>query len=412
MESRDSERPGPTRLISKDPRSNPPRRSLYVLAILTTILALEMLSFGIGRVLAARRVLYFPEHESGYPAYLGLRDPVIGWPSREEFGRGEYDVTGSRLIPAYPTPGNACISLYGDSFTWGDGVAPAEAWSNELSLLLGCRVANYGVCGYGTDQALVRFMENSTDEADVVILAHLSENILRNVNRWRRLIYPQNDFGLKPRFVLDDNEELVRVPIPDLTEEAFESLNVNPSRLEEEYFVPGAESGLRSLTFPYTWAVIRALDHFQIQAKLHGVPRYAAFYRADHPSRGLQITSRILQAFEREARARAKVPLIVVIPTAQDLMHHRKTGEWTYASLLDTTRALGTDVMDAGPAILDALGEEPPSSIFLGGDGHFNAEGNRILAQVISGIIRREVVVPSVARALDAQPSTDRGSRN
>jgi hypothetical protein len=68
--------------------------------------------------------------------------------------------------------------------------------------------------------------------------------------------------------------------------------------------------------------------------------------------------------------------------------------------------------MDAGPAILDALGEEPPSSIFLGGDGHFNAEGNRILAQVISGIIRREVVVPSVARALDAQPSTDRGSRN
>ena len=380
--------------------------------MLITILALEALAFGVGRLLAARRVLYFPEDVGGYSAYLESRDPVLGWPSREEFGHGEYDVTGSRLIPAYPAPGNACISVYGDSFTWGDGVTPEETWCNVLSRTLGCRVANYGVCGYGTDQALMRFIANSTDEADVVILAHLSENIMRNVNRWRRLLYAESALGLKPRFVLDKNDGLVRMPIPGLTEEAFESLSADPSRLGEEYFAPGGDSGLRSLTFPYTWSVFRSLGHFHFEAKLQDVPRYAAFYGVDHPSKALQITSRVLEAFESEVRARDKVPLIVVIPTAQDLMHHRRTGEWTYASLLDATRALGTQVFDTGPAILDALGEEPTSRFFIGGDGHFNAEGNRILADAMSGIVQRHTIVPSAARAHDTRPSQDRASRN
>ena len=33
----------------------------------------------------------------------------------------------------------------------------ADGWVEQLSRKLGCRVANYGVSGYGTDQAYVRF---------------------------------------------------------------------------------------------------------------------------------------------------------------------------------------------------------------------------------------------------------------
>jgi len=65
--------------------------------------------------------------------------------------------------------------LYGDSFTEGSGVDPEHAWSNVLSQLLHCRVANFGVSGYGTDQAYMRFLNNQRDPARVVVLGFLSE---------------------------------------------------------------------------------------------------------------------------------------------------------------------------------------------------------------------------------------------
>ena len=42
-----------------------------------------------------------------------------------------------------------------------------EAWSNQLSRLVGCRVANYGVSGYGSDQATIRFEQNVDGSFDV-----------------------------------------------------------------------------------------------------------------------------------------------------------------------------------------------------------------------------------------------------
>ena len=39
------------------------------------------------------------------------------------FGTGEYDASGSRIVPAFPDPaGDSCAALFGDSFTWGDEV--------------------------------------------------------------------------------------------------------------------------------------------------------------------------------------------------------------------------------------------------------------------------------------------------
>jgi hypothetical protein len=163
----------------------------------------EVAAYVAGRTLIESGIFYGVDDLSGAEDYYAKRDPVLGWPPPEHFGGEHYDESGSRRIPAFPEPGGACVSIYGDSFTYGSGVSDEAAWSNQLSMLLGCRVANYGVGGYGTDQATLRFEQNVDDEAAVVILGHLSMNILRNVNSYRKLIGVRDVFSLKPRFVLD-----------------------------------------------------------------------------------------------------------------------------------------------------------------------------------------------------------------
>ena len=161
----------------------------YVLALLAlTILVVEGISFLAGIYLQPLGIFYKPIIADDYPEYLAIRDPVLGWPAPNTFGQdGERDAVGSRIIPLFPDPASysPCVALYGDSFTWSSEVDHAHAWSNVLSGLLQCRVANYGVGGYGTDQAYLRFLHNEKDVAPIAILNHLSENILRNVNQFR-----------------------------------------------------------------------------------------------------------------------------------------------------------------------------------------------------------------------------------
>ena len=120
-----------------------------------------------------------------FAEYMAKRDPVLGWvkPVRDDL-----------------FPGEPCASVFGDSFTFSQEVSDAEAWPALLSGLLGCRVENYGVGGYGSDQAFLRFRQTPA-RGRVVMLNHLSENVLRNVNQFRNLIAPSHEWQLKPRFL-------------------------------------------------------------------------------------------------------------------------------------------------------------------------------------------------------------------
>ena len=66
----------------------------------------------------------------------------------------ERDKIGARLNnDVYET---TCIDMFGDSFTFSLDVSNNEAWPKKLSVLLDCRVYNYGVSAYGSDQILQR----------------------------------------------------------------------------------------------------------------------------------------------------------------------------------------------------------------------------------------------------------------
>ena len=194
-----------------------------------------------------------------YEHYLSVRDGVLGWPSPLTTIEN-LDSSGARVSPAFPAPGSECVSLYGDLFTFGSEVNDEQAWGNVLARELGCRVANFGVGGYGTDQAVMRFTANTKDSSSITVLGIFADNLLRNVNQYRYFLTGGEKFGLKPRYVLHDNV-LTISPLPKLSYSEFKKALANPQKSvwQHEFFLPDTNYGPTIWRFPYTWSFTKLL---------------------------------------------------------------------------------------------------------------------------------------------------------
>ena len=193
-----------------------------LVVVIVTLLSVEIAAFVGSLYLVNRGIVYRPHDDlSDYARYLERRDPVLGWITVTDEDRLADD--GSRYSPRYAEGGlpQPCIALYGDSFVWADEVDDGQTWGERMTDALGCRVANYGVRAYGTDQAYLRFRESGPDQrAPLVIMGYMTENIMRNVNQDFDLIYGFTKYGLKPRFRLTAQGELELVPLPTFTPSA------------------------------------------------------------------------------------------------------------------------------------------------------------------------------------------------
>lgn len=366
----------------------------YGLVTAITLSCLEIASCVGVRFMKARGLFYEPPAAAGRATYLAARDPVLGWPAPSKFGQGDTDAAGSRVVPAFPDPkAKVCASIYGDSFAWGEEASHEHAWGNVLAQRANCRVTNFGVVGYGTDQAYLRYSRNKADQAPVVVLSHLSENILRNVNRFRNLLAPTDVIALKPRFVVGPSGELVLVPMAAPASPAeLDDLLAYPERhLVDEYFAPGGPSGVRRVELPYTLSIKRLFSNYRMRATFEGRPPHAAFYDANHPARGLAVSAGIAKAFAREATARGASPLVLLIPLVPDFADREKTGKWVYAPLMEELDRAGVAYLDSGDRFLKVLAGRDPCSLYVRcAGGHFNEEGYRLLAELVHGWFREK----------------------
>jgi len=379
--------------------SNTKKGLFFALMLVLLLASAELLFYATGRVLEAKWLMWgVPGPPEGatqvitYQEYLKRRDPVLGWPYPMQYGK-DLDTNGAQRNPFFPhgPEGRSCVSLYGDSFTrGGDTSSPERNWGNVLSKRLGCYVANFGVGGYGTDQAYLRFRENSRDTSPVVIFGIHPADVARNLTRVRDLENRQKWFALKPRFVVDDGGRLVLIPIPDLTENQYEQvIGERPGRfiLEQEDLAPGGPAGVVNLEFPYSVSVVKnMLRYYGFRSRLLGYPEWMELLERGHPLHGLEITSKITQAWVDLAKERGRIPLVLMLPHPADFAYFKKKAEWPYHTLTEDIRRSGIAEIDFGPFLLSRVEARGGNLAgYFGATRHYNDEGNALVAEFVYG---------------------------
>jgi hypothetical protein len=368
----------------------------WAVIALLVILTAELGSYMAGEyyIIPRARYLFYHRPDPGlltkadYADYLNKRHKVLGWPAPSSFGGEKYDQSGSRWIPAFVEAGGAEVSLYGDSFTYGADVNHQQAWSNTLAKMLGVRVANYGVSGYGVDQAYLRFRERPDDEAGTVVLTIIPDDLKRNLNQQYYFLTPLRHlrFGLKPRFILQ-NHRLNLIPLPRLDHAAFVDSFSHPQKyLKHEYFIPGSDFGPTDWSFPYTLRILQALLSPQVQSWLADKPGWLAFVQEEHPSGSLDIARLIIKQFADLAQKRGKNFMVVLLPSDYSYKLYLKNGRLFMGPLLDYLHKNHITASDITPKIKDYLGGREYAGILVSrkkGAFHYNPEGNRMLAKMV-----------------------------
>lgn len=406
---------------------HPHRRFVFGALVTLLCVALIELAAYVTSHFISDDLYYRPPTESEFAKALESRETLS--PDDRQLGwlpdNGELTDSGARFSPSSSHLLTTCISLYGDSFTYAAEVTAAEAWGDLLAKKMRCGVNNYGVVGYGTDQAVLRHQLNVQDSAPVTILSVMLENIVRNINQDRTLIYGAG-IQLKPRFTLQQSD-LVFVPVPNVGPQDFASYIDSPANLlHHEYFLPGhTHLSKRRIVFPYLWHVPASvlLYHRVSQGMLNrihgGPPWYVELYDKAHPSRALELTAALANKFAIDAAHRQQKPLVLLIPTAREILYFLETDQWIQRTLVKEIRAYDIDVIDLGEPLLNRFKRTSPDTDrlceffctkpkILG--GHYTAAGNKLLAETVAEVLmhskwRRRLLETTSHRPTQATPT-------
>jgi hypothetical protein len=316
---------------------------------------------------------------------------------------GGYRASGAKHNSEFPDGEPSCGSAYGDSLVGGAEVANDEGWVEQLSHLLGCRVSNYAVGNYGTDQALLRF-RRIQDNSSIALLGINPNNVMDNVSQYDALLgAPLEPTALKGRFLFDTSDRLQWLPRPRLDSDAFVAMNRSPAEtLPHSYFLPDTRDGPVTLGFPYTVTLARAA----LKTRLHNIllrrAEWSGLYAADHPSGALRLMAAICQDFAELAKARGKRPIIVMLPLAASFRERANYGQFEYAPLVAALQAKGVEVFDPGKTMIDGLAGRSacefytrahPTTAWLMSPapcgGHFSVVGNTTIARLVAAELRR-----------------------
>jgi hypothetical protein len=318
-----------------------------------------------------------------------ILDPVLGWRYRPGFQSDSDTISvqglrSTRLYAATPSPGVRRVAVFGDSFVYGNEVADDDAWAAIIERLSPrLEVLNYGVGGYGVDQAYLRYLiEGRRLEPHVVIMGFVPDDLRRVVNVYRRFISTQELPFFKPRFVLTSEErlELIPVPAPDiaaytgyLTEpQAVQRVGVYDQWYEPliyENFLHDWSAAARVSVAAWTRVRRRYIDKDRLLRGGQFNPRSEAF----------RIQVALFRAFENDVRASGAVPLVLFFPDREALT----VSTPVYQNLLQVTRDSGVPVADLAAPFARAAAAGGVDHLFMPG-GHYSPAGNRVAAHAVA----------------------------
>jgi len=328
------------------------------------------------------------EYERSPASYLAY-DADLGWTNRpgarSTDGLYRANAAGLRSDREYslePSDGVLRIGLFGDSFVHGDGVelaaslAPlAEAALRERGVR--AEVLNFGVPGYGIDQAYLRYLQRGRRFRPALVLLGLQlENVARDASVVRALYHPSTRIPFtKPRFVLE-GDAIRAVNRPTLQPRAaLESLRDFESSGLRRY-----EFFYRPADFAQRW--YRASRLLAVAAD--GLATQGEFSTGPDPfavdGEPVRVTLAVLEAFRRDVSESGSRFELLYLPLRPDW---RLFGRDRRLDLVLREIASRFPVIDPRPKTPAGVGKWPVEA--TGADGwHYSAEGNRRVARALA----------------------------
>ncbi len=381
--------------------------SVIVLALL--FLLMEGLSHaGLYFLKSARSLVYEPisyplkpDHQktlrdvlSGKLLYL-VHNAQLGWTvNRGSRSQGLYQsnslgIRSDREYALHPPAEKIRIAAFGDSFTHCDDVSNSETWEHDLEVKdPQLEVLNFGVGGYGIDQAFLRYrLEGKRFSPQIVLIGFMSENIYRSINTFRPFYMSSSGIPLgKPRFKIENNE-LILLPNPTAGKEDIQALLNGDQAFykklkagdgyEPRRYKKGAYDFLASVRL---YKMVKTVFLLQFRENIVlGNGEY------DTQGEAYKVTFTILKEFYAEVIKNDSIPVIVLFPTEADLNYYLRTGRTSSSPLIRELKEKGFRFIDLAPVL--AAHKNEFKSFFA---GHYTGQGNRLVSEAVYGYLEKQ----------------------
>ena len=271
-----------------------------------------------------------------------------------------------------PRPGDAaaegvCAAAFGDSFTYSEEVMTNEAWTNQASQILGCKIENYGVGGFGMDQTYLLYTEKKP-KVDVVIIGIYPEMLRRNLAAsW---IFYGNDKNktLKPYFKVEDGT-LKQYSLPQNND-----IQILKKYHEDDYYYEPYK-----LTFPYSLKTVFSLFERYYQ-------RYQDKYEdVTKNKKAITLQNSIMERLRNEIINNNSKIAVVFYPTIAEV----DSGKFKYTEYLNAYKKTYPQdcIVDLGGVLSQATKEKDFK--LNAGSGHYSKQGNTIVATEVAAQLKR-----------------------
>jgi len=326
-----------------------------------------------------------------------IYDSELGWAPKPNTKtiNGLYDlnkdgirtVSADRSVSYVPDKDVLRIAIFGDSFTFGYDVPYENTWGyyleNDLkSLGIKAEVLNFGVGGYGFDQAFLRWKKSGYKfSPHIVIFGFQPENVKRNNNLISTLYFQDAVLPFsKPRYILEkDRLKLINCPTPDPKKIINIMENIGSwDLIKYEYWYKNYRERL-GFKSKLASAVSYVID------SVYGLLTQDRYFYCLNKEPAI-VSLKIIQLFKDDVESRGTKFYIVHLPTKfglKMLLHGRKLYYADFMGKLeDTGRFIHTE-----NAIID---EVKKSTLYKVCPRHYSVPTNKIVAGIISKFILKD----------------------
>jgi len=373
----------------------------------------------------SREIVYDPLEFQDMPSYQ--RDAIdrltndktrtteysqsLGWQPKQNvhvssgrFITNSIRIRHDREFSPQPPADKIRISTFGDSFTAGIGVANSETWQERMMAENGdLEVLNFGVGGYGPDQAYLRFQENPLSQ-QIVIMGYLTENLHRVVNVYVPFYAGRNAHMpvTKPRFVVE-NDKLSLIENPIREKQGYNRLLTDYKAALMEYGTHDYYYQERYLAGPLDFLASVKIAKMGL-ALLNKVPMYDRRGEYNTESDAYRVTTRLFENFREQVLDQGALPVIVVFPTYPNIVHKVKHNVKKYRPLIDWLESNNFVYIDLLEGLLERKGKARIIDLFLK-DLHYSPLGHELTAKTLLDFIGQERLINAKARQklIDAQ---------